>query len=295
MRCLLALTLLLSPLPASAAEDILIDLHAGRQEGIFFKSPVRQRAILIPPDKKSQTALLFFRGWPGIARIESIKDKTRNLIPFLGQREQQFKDAGIALVIVDCPTDEWGQPGPNPTACSDEYRSSGRHLADVRLILKELKEKFGYTRFFVLGHSYGTISSKWLALGLGSEIAGSIHSAAMTSPAGEGDRYGCSVLDFPLADIKTPTLHIHHQDDACYVTPYRMVRNYATDNLVTVRGGTPGGNPCRGHFHSYDGRATEVATAIIDWIIDGRISPLVGAANKATPDGSIPADGGPAR
>jgi len=277
MPFFLLVVLLILPCLLWAGDDILIDLDTGRKEGIFTKTPIRQRAIVIPPKQQSQTALLFFRGWPGIARIESVNDKSKNLIMFLRKNEQRFKDEGIALVIVDCPTSEWGMSGPNPTACDDDYRSSQEHLSDVRLVMKELREKYGYKRQFIMGHSYGTISSKWLALGLGDEIAGSIHSAAMTLASGNNFKFGYSMSGFPVEKIKAPVLHIHNENDACRFTPYQTVRNYSKNNLVTVRGGVPEGDPCGGrHYHSYAGREVAVGDAIIVWINKSEVRTIVG-------------------
>ena len=82
---------------------------------------------------------------------------------------------------MDCPSDENSvAPGNKPLGCNDDYRSSSKHADDVRKIMALLKEKYGIKNFYVMGHSYGTISSKWLAKNLGTEIKGSIHSASMT-------------------------------------------------------------------------------------------------------------------
>src|SRR5258706_10741202 len=102
---------------ARAQNDVLIDIDRGRTEGVFTKSPVFQRAILAKPAKPTDTALLYFRGYPGIARIQSVADKQRNLQPFMRKNQQIFAEEGIALVIVDCPTDQWGAAGPRPSAC----------------------------------------------------------------------------------------------------------------------------------------------------------------------------------
>src|SRR6267143_1661059 len=55
---------------AHAQTDVLIEIDRGRTEGVFTKSPVFQRAILAKPAKPTDTALLYFRGYPGIARIQ---------------------------------------------------------------------------------------------------------------------------------------------------------------------------------------------------------------------------------
>src|SRR5690348_2674963 len=110
--------------PARAQTDVLIEIDRGRTEGFFTKSPVFQRAILAKPAKPTDTALLYFRGYPGIARIQSAADKEANLQPFMRMNQRLFAEEGIALVVMDCPTDQWGSSAKVPTGCYDSYRSS---------------------------------------------------------------------------------------------------------------------------------------------------------------------------
>jgi hypothetical protein len=256
---------------------ILIEADAGRETGVFSKSPVVQRAILLKPSIPSDTALLFYRGWSGIANIKTENDWKRNL-NYLQNNTGLFAQAGIALVVMDCPSDENSiAPGNTPLACNDDYRSSIKHANDVRKIMTVLKEKYGITKFFVMGHSYGTISSKWLAKNLGNEIQGSIHSAAMTHANARNRAYGYSVESFDMSALKAPVLNVHHADDQCIHTPYSTVMAYSNNNLVTVRGGEGTGDVCGGtHLHSMGGREESTSKAIIQWIKAGQVQSTVG-------------------
>jgi poly(3-hydroxybutyrate) depolymerase len=275
-KTLLAVAAALCCIPLARAQtDVLIEIDRGRTEGLFKKSPVFQRAILAKPAKPTDTALLYFRGYPGIARIQSVADKSANLQPFMRMNQRRFAEEGIALVVVDCPTDQWGSPGNRLVGCVDDYRSSKEHADDVRSVIAKLREEHGFTRIFLMGHSFGTISSRWLAKNLGNEISGSIHSASMNGPNPLG--YATSLSGFPYGAIAAPVLHVHNLDDACPGTPYFMVKQYAGENLVTVRGGTPEGDPCGAvHLHSYRGREDVVVGAIIAWIKTGKVEHLVG-------------------
>lgn len=261
---------------AHAQTDVLIEIDRGRTEGFFTRAPVFQRAILTKPAKPTETAVLFFRGNPGIARIQSVADKQRNLLPFMRMNQRIFQEEGIALVIMDCPTDQWGAPGPHPTSCHDSYRSSKEHADDVRSVIAKLREEHGFSRIYVMGHSLGTISSRWLAKNLGNEIAGSIHSATVNAPIGPRG-YGSSVSGFQYDTITAPILHVHNEDDACRSTPYSIVKEYAGENLVTVRGGVPEGDPCGGgHLHSHQGREELVVRSIVSWIKTKKVDRLIG-------------------
>lgn len=270
---LLLLLLALQAGPSLAATDVLIDIDRGRTEGIFSSKPVRQRAILMKPDIAGDTALLIFRGAPGYGNIQSVADKIRNTPNFIRPGLPLFMRARVAVVIMDCPTDQQGSPGFYPTSCLDGYRSSIEHADDVRAVMATLRMDHGITRFFLLGHSAGTMSSRWLAKNLGREIAGSIHSATMNNP---GPRVWDTGRNFPYRDIAAPVLHVHHEADACDQTRYDLARAYAGDRLVSVRGGRPEGDACSTHYHSYVGREEGVSKAILEWIVNDRIVSLVG-------------------
>src|SRR5256714_7186911 len=260
---------------AHAQTDVLIEIDRGRTEGIFKKSPVFQRAILAKPASPSDTALLYFRGYPGIARIQSVADKQGNLQPFMRMNQRIFADEGIALVVMDCPTDQWGIAGSRPATCLDSYRSSKEHADDVRSVIAKLRDEHGLSKIYVMGHSMGTISSRWLAKNLGDEINGSIHSSSMNgiNPLG----YANSLSGFSYGTITAPILHIHNENDACSHTPYYIVKEYAGENLVTVRGGVPAGDPCGGgHLHSHQGREELVVRSIISLIKTKKVDGLIG-------------------
>jgi hypothetical protein len=260
---------------AHAQTDVLIEIDRGRTEGVFTKSPVFQRAILAKPARPSDIALLYFRGYPGIVRIQSVADKQANLQPFMRKNQRLFAQEGIALVVMDCPTDQWTSTVSRVTSCLDSYRSSKEHADDVRSVIAKLRDEHGFTKIFVMGHSFGTISSRWLAKHLGSEISGSIHSASMNGANPLG--YANSLAGFSYGAIAAPVLHVHNENDACPHTPYAVVKEYAGENLVTVRGGVPSGDPCGGtHLHSYQGREEVVVRSIVAWIKTGKVDRLVG-------------------
>lgn len=259
-----------------------INLDTGRTEGFLTKSTVYMRAILLDkPSPQSDTALLFFRGWPGIWRYNEKTDASKT-----SPRGQIARDvyakAGLTFVSLDCPTDQWGAEvrpgtvvsGPAPS-CLDDYRSSKQHADDVRKVMQVLREQYGIRHFYLHGHSFGTISSRWLAKNLGNEIDGAIHSASINNPP--NSRAGYSVAGFNYASLTTPQLHIHHGNDACGGTPYGAVKAYADNNLVTVRGGIAQGDPCGGgHLHSFEGRDEVVAQAIADWIRARKLPSVIG-------------------
>lgn len=261
--------------PVRALTDTLIEAPLARAHN---GQPVVIRAILTRPDPPNQptTALLYFRGGHGIAKIESIADRRRNLPLFIGPHLPTFLTSGIALVAMDCPTDQWGTTdGSNrATSCLDDYRSSPQHADDVRGILARLRDEFGFRRLIIMGHSKGSLSSRWLAIHLGSEIEGSIHSASMSQPDPWGN--GKSIAHMTMDRAAAPLLYIHHRYDACVTTSYAAAREASGGRIVTVHGGTPSGNACTEHYHSYKGREELVAKTLAGWIARGEAPPTIG-------------------
>jgi pimeloyl-ACP methyl ester carboxylesterase len=249
----------------------LIQTDVGRMEGIFTKSPVYMRAIALTSSTKPapDTALLVFRGWPGVAQIEDAGDwRLRGNLNFLLKAVDYVLDQNIALVVVDCPTDQWGINGRNPVRCNDAYRESEQHANDVRGVITHLRQKMGIKKIFILGHSYGAISSRWLAINLGTEISGSIHSASMTGPAGGTyAQYGNSFYRIDMSKAAAPYTYLHNVDDQCLGTSYKIIKSIAGEKLIEIQGGGTTGDPCGGkHHHSYEDRELDAAKAVVTWI-----------------------------
>lgn len=264
----LAFILLIFSSSIYAQSDSLIEVKFTRADS---GEPVFIRAILSKPEKDTDTALLYFRGYPGVARIKTAADKSKNLQPFMRKNQDLFLDSGIALVVMDCSTDKWPY-----FDCSEPYRLSKEYADDIRSVMKVLREQHKLSKLFIMGHSMGASSSRGLALNLGSEVSGSIHSAAMNNAHPRSD-FGGNFSDFPYSSLKAPQVHVHHQDDDCPSTPYSTVKSYAGKNLMTVVGGLGEGDICGGgHYHSYLGREKEVVEAVIKWIKTGQTTPVVG-------------------
>ena len=146
----LCFLLLLAGNAARAQTETLIEVETGRMTG--DGGPVLQRAILTMPAVPTDTALLYFRGNPGYMLTKSLRDKQRNL-GWIGKGEAQLMQAGIALVQVDCPTDQWGDsPRPPATKCLGDYRSSQQHADDVRRLMARLKTQHVDGGGFVAQH-----------------------------------------------------------------------------------------------------------------------------------------------
>lgn len=164
---------------SSFSQPLLIEEKLDRTQGLFTKSPVYIRALAWFPEEKTETAILYFNGWPSISRIESDKSFFNGLNRFI--RVSRLTNENISVVLMDCPTDQWGNKSwDTPTACDDGYRSSSQHVEDIKKIINSLKINYGIRFFYLMGHSHGTISAKLLGKKIIDDVAGVISSAAVT-------------------------------------------------------------------------------------------------------------------
>jgi hypothetical protein len=291
-RLITALMLILLNV-AAFSQDLqgqFIEIDLAREYGLFSKSPAVLRAVSIASTKsRPKQAMLFFPGWPGIMWIpenfqpERMVQNSSKSKFFVTKNLELFAAQEIVLVMIDCPTDEWGSSTRtrDPMGCGDSYRSSQRHADDIRKLIRHLRERQGVEKFYVMGHSYGTISSRWLAANLGNEIEGSIHSASLTHlSAPQNPRltdYGNSLPRFSNDLISQPYLYIHNDQDQCHSNQYPSIQKIVPDRLITVKGGIAEGDPCGGgHLHSFQGREVEALNAILKWVNTREITPVVG-------------------
>jgi len=73
--------------PTYAQSDSFIEVKLTRTDS---GEPVFVRAILSKPEKETTIALLYFRGYPGVARIKSVDDKSKNLQPFMRDNQKLY-------------------------------------------------------------------------------------------------------------------------------------------------------------------------------------------------------------
>lgn len=220
------------------------------------------------------TAALLFAGYPGILRIrlengQPVYDLAGN---FLLRARRHLNTASVFSVLVDCPSDEL-------RACDDSYRSSARHAADIAEVIAFLKRDEGAQKIYLVGTSYGTVSSAYLARALDSRIDGAVHTSTFTDPRNGRNAHGMSMAAFDWSQTAAPQLFVHHRDDPCDLTRYASIVARRGDiPLVTVEGSVqPRGDACQAFSaHGFVGREPAVMRAIAAWIETGKVTARVG-------------------
>jgi Serine aminopeptidase, S33 len=254
--------------PASTPAKLRPVFHAVPTD----RAGVTMNIALLEPSQAARKVLLVVAGTDGSEgriMIQGAMAPFRGALQYLAPHADLFDQAGIALVAMGCPTDQWVRYGQ----CDDDYRSSQQYVDDVTKVMDFLRTQYGWPEFYVFGHSSGGISSRWLSLKMPTQLKGAVNSSVMNGTAGSLAR---SMVRFDMSAITIPVLNIAHEDDQCPSTPYHTVKRYAKDNLVTVRGGGQSGHICGGaNRHSFEGRQRGVSRAIVQWMTTGQVQTVV--------------------
>ena len=154
-----------------------------------------------------------------------------------------------------------------------EWCTSAEHAADIDAIIKYLR-RCSRGAAFRVGTSRGTISAAGVVGILNPErFAGIVFTFTVTkyNPAGNKDR----VQTAKLQNIRVPVLLAHHEDDACYVTPFEnmsaLAREFVNVPKVEIEAYSGGGNyrgddcGARG-AHGFRGIEKRVVRDIAEWI-----------------------------
>lgn len=218
-------------------------------------------------------AALLFPGSPGILKLREEAGSIRYDLAgnFLLRARRHLSTAQLFTVVIDCPADQW-------TACDDRYRSSRQHAEDIAEVVNAVRQDLGAKQVYLVGTSYGTVSSSLLAKALEDRIDGAVHTATFTDPRPTRNAHGVPMRSFDWSLAKAPQLFVHHKDDACNVTRYASVVARRKDlPLITVEGGDPPrSKPCQARSaHGFLGRERAVMSAIGDWIVERRLVPLI--------------------
>jgi hypothetical protein len=269
LSCLL---LLLNPVAradeAKATEGLIETFHA---------VPLKRGSVLnILVDKRKgempTTAILLFPGYPGVLNLKNAGGNiTYDLSGNFVIRARRFlnNDSNFT-VMVDCPMDKL-------SSCDDRYRSSAEQAADVSDVIAAVRKEFGAQKVYILGTSYGTVSSSFLARNLSGQIDGAIHTSTFTDPTG-ANTHGAVMASFDWSQAKVPQLFVHNKDDPCHVTRYSsIVERKKNIPLITVEGSkNPRGDACEAFSpHGFVGREKAVMSAINEWITHRKVAATI--------------------
>jgi len=225
---------------------------------------VTQRFVyLAPPDAKA--AVILFAGGHGGLQISPNGSYKWGDSNFLVRTRQLFVDNGMAVAVVDAPSDRQTAP------YLSSFRQTPEHVADIKAVIAWLKQQANIPVWLV-GTSRGTQSAAFIATQLSTSDGGPdglvLTSTMLSDPKGR------PVPEMPLQNIALPVLVVHHEQDGCKHCDYRdisrlMKKLSATPRkeLLTLKGGVSRGDPCEAYaYHGFNGLEKEVVSKIAEWI-----------------------------
>ena len=258
-RLLAAVALLLSSvLPANAAELVSIQMPRG----------VKQAFILIKPARPTAAVVLFAGGHGGLG-LKDAASMTWGAGNFLVRSRDRFAAQGLAVAVVDAPSDQNG--GMNAV-----FRMGSAHATDIAAVVGYLKQQSNIPVWLV-GTSMGTFSAAGGAIGAGA-IDGLVLSSTITRSKPDwkiAASHPNGVASMPLERVKVPTLILSHRKDGCVLTPAsdgpklkaRLAKATKSEIVLLEGGGPAQSDPCEAKSeHGFLGIEEAAVKAIADFI-----------------------------
>ncbi|WP_325087937.1 alpha/beta hydrolase [Burkholderia contaminans] len=229
------------------------------------RAGVTQRFLFIAPDAPKAAAILYAGGHGGL-QLEPSGRFGWGAGNFLVRTRQLFVKDGIAVAVIDAPSDRQSAP------YLDGFRLSKEHADDARAVIAWLKEQL-HVPVWLVGTSRGTQSAAAIAVALAG--AGGPDGLVLTSTILREERGGTAVTDMNLASITIPVLIVHHQNDGCKHCPVsetdtllKKLQQSLKAELMIVSGGTSRGDPCEAFaYHGFNGLESGVVDAISAWML----------------------------
>jgi len=242
--------------------------QAQRVVDIPTRPGVTQRMIVLMPETRTAAVVLLAGAHGGlqISPEGSMKWGDGN---FVVRTRQMFAAGGLAVAVVDAPSDR--QSPPYLTG----FRQTPEHAADIKAVIAWLKKHTGVPVWLV-GTSRGTQSAAYIATELPPSEGGP-DGLVLTSTILTDERGSRPVPAMPLGKIRIPTLVVHHKRDGCKLSQYndipRMMDGLTASprkEMIPFEGGQSNGDPCHSTaYHGFNGIEQQVVTRIVEWITAG--------------------------
>lgn len=229
------------------------------------RTGVTQRFVYIAPAQPKATVILFAGGHGGLQIKDSGSFGWGNG-NFLVRTRQQFADAGLAVAVIDAPSDKQSPPFLSGN------RQRPEHVTDVKAVIAWLKQQ-APVPVWLVGTSRGTQSAAYIATEASPAQGGPdgivLTSTILTDPAGR------AVPKMPVEKLAIPVLVVHHEQDGCKLCafsdmPQLMDKLAKTPKaeLISVTGGQNKGDPCEAMaYHGFNGIEADVIGKISRWVI----------------------------
>ena len=226
---------------------------------------VSQRFIYITP-LMPKAAVILLAGGHGGLQIFANASMQYGASNFLIRTRQQFADAGLAVVVLDAPSDRQSPP------FLSGFRQTPEHAADVLAVIAWLKQQASIP-VWLIGTSRGTQSAAFVATSA-SPAQGGPDGLVLTATI-LSDKRGRAVPKMPLETLSIPVLVVHHQQDGCSLCAFSdlpplmdKLAKTPKAELIAVSGGISSGDPCEAMaHHGFNGLEADVVGKISRWLL----------------------------
>lgn len=225
---------------------------------------VTERVLLLAPSEP-RAALILLPGGHGGLQMSPDGSMQWGKGNFLVRTRQLFVDQGVAVAIVDAPSDRQSPP------YLSGFRQTAEHVADLKAVIAWMRgsEK---VPVWLVGTSRGTQSAAYAATQLSG--ADGPDGLVLTSTI-LVDRRERPVTAMPLEQIRVPVLVEHHEQDGCRHCPFSSVPALMSQfvhspraQLISYTGGESRGDPCGGFaHHGFNGIEAEVVRRTVAWML----------------------------
>lgn len=232
---------------------------------IATRPGVTQRFIYLATPAAKASVILMAGGHGGLQIFDG-GSMNWGRTNFLVRTRQQFADAGLAVAVVDAPSDRQSAP------FLAGFRQTPEHAADIKAVIAWLKQQ-SPGPVWLVGTSRGSQSAAYVATELAPAQGGP--DGLVLSSTILSDRTGRAVPQMPLERLSIPVLVSHHKQDGCALCaigymPQLMSKLAKTPRaeLVTFKGGRNDGDPCEPMaYHGFNGIEPEVVGKITGWML----------------------------
>ena len=260
------LWLLLGLCAALAGQAAIAQSTEPRVVDIPTRPGVTQRFVYIAPAGAPKASVILLAGGHGGLKIYEGGSFGWGGGNFVVRTRQQFVDAGLAVAVVDAPSDKQSPPYLSGN------RQTPEHVADMLAVIAWLKQQ-APVPVWLVGTSRGTQSAAYIATEASPAQGGPdgivLTSTILTDPKGR------AVPMMPLEKLSIPVLVVHHENDGCKICAFSdmpaMMQKLAKTpkaELISVTGGQSRGDPCEAMaYHGYNGIEADVVGKINRWVI----------------------------
>jgi alpha/beta superfamily hydrolase len=238
-------------------ELVSVNIQDGVQQGVITYqkgASVQNLLIVLVPGHPS-----VFR--PAINN-NKLDEKSPSYFNFLIRSREFLVDPNSMTLVVDC----FSKIGDT---CTQRYQSSKQRFSHLKALIDEVKSKNNSIKdVWLIGTSFGTITSGFAALHGQDYFSGAIHTATI-DPTAEKSYPILSELNYKESRI--PQLFVHHKNDGCAKTSYKYISDVSASTgipLITVSGGYGWkGDVCQAMgAHGFKGKEEEVMKSILSTI-----------------------------